>query len=450
MFVWLTPQQYRPRRLVLKVVRFTASEIADAVGGVVHGDPATVVTGATQDSREITAGQLFVPLLAERDGHDFIAKALERGAAAYLTSAPPIEGTSIGVDDTTRALEALGAYSRSRLTDPVIGITGSVGKTSAKDLLAAILAADRPTHASAKSFNNEIGVPLTLVNAPDATEATVVEMGARGVGHIEMLSRIVEPTIGVVTTVAGAHTGEFGSIENIAIAKGELVEALPNDGLAVLNADNPLVAAMENRTAAEVITFGESPNADVQITSVELDAELRPTIRIESKWGNITAQPPIRGAHLAPNVAASIAVALWLGLTPAVIGEGLAKAQMSPWRMEVFAASSGALVINDSYNANPTSTRGAIDSLSRLEHGRKVAILGYMAELGDQEASLHREIATEVETLGIELVAVGTDLYGVEPVTSPLDALGSIGADTAVLIKASRSAGLEQVADQLR
>ena len=172
------------------------------------------------------------------------------------------------MDYTTRALEALGAYSRSRLTDPVIGITGSVGKTSAKDLLAAILAADRPTHASAKSFNNEIGVPLTLVNAPDATEATVVEMGARGVGHIEMLSRIVEPTIGVVTTVAGAHTGEFGSIENIAIAKGELVEALPNDGLAVLNADNPLVLAMAKRTAGEVITFGESPNADVQILSL--------------------------------------------------------------------------------------------------------------------------------------------------------------------------------------
>ena len=185
-----------------------------------------------------------MPLVAERDGHDFIDGALAAGAGAYFSSQSPGAGVSIVVDDTMAALSAAGRLARSQVSGPVVGITGSVGKTSAKDMLAGALGASRRTHASTKSFNNEIGVPLTLLNAPDDAEAVVLEMGARGIGHIATLCEVASPTVGIVTTVAGAHVGEFGSIENIAIAKGELVEALPVDGLAVLNADNSYVACL--------------------------------------------------------------------------------------------------------------------------------------------------------------------------------------------------------------
>ena len=341
-------------------MRFTTSEIADAINGTVHG-PEVTIDGTNQDSRTIQPGQLFVPLVAERDGHEFIGGALADGAAAYLThegaTLPDAssEATAILVVNTYAGMRDLSKAARARIDGPVVGITGSVGKTSTKDLLAGALSRTMKTHYSAKSFNNEIGVPLTLLNAPDDTEVAVIEMGARGIGHIAELCEMASPTVGIITTVVGAHTGEFGSVENIARAKGELVEALPADGLAVLNGDNPLVAAMASRTSAPVLTFGHRVDSNVRIESVELDDELRATFTIASDWGRIVARPPTRGAHMATNTAAAVGTALWMGVPIEAVEAGLRTVEVSPWRMDVQRSVSGGLVINDSYNANPTS-----------------------------------------------------------------------------------------------
>ncbi len=425
------------------------SDIAAATGGTLHG-PDVAITSATQDSRLVEPGALFIPLVAERDGHDFIPSAIDLGANAYLSHRPPLgEGTAIVVGDTMTALSTLGRAARDRLDGPVIGITGSVGKTSTKDLAAAVFAQARNTHASERSFNNEIGVPLTLINAPDDTEVALVEMGARGIGHIETLCAVGAPTVGVVTTVAGAHTGEFGSIENIAIAKGELIEALPPTGLAVLNADVPLAAGMASRSAAPVLTFGRNPSADVRVSSATLDDELRLHVRLDTPWGSLEASPATRGIQMATNTAAAVGVALHHGISQEHVVAGLSAAVVSPWRMDVRVAQSGALIINDAYNANPTSMRGALDSLSAVSRPRRIAIVGYMAELGDDERIQHEAIALAADDLGIELIAVGTDLYGVEPVDDVFKALSSLGPDLAIVVKASRSAALENLATAL-
>ena len=438
-------------------MRFTTSEIAEAVGGTEHGPEATI-DGSNQDSRSLEPGQLFIPLVAERDGHDFIERAVADGAGAYLThertKLPSEQGGATGVlvSDTNTAMLDLAKAARAKITGPVVGITGSVGKTSTKDLLAGAVAQTFRTHWSAKSFNNEIGVPLTILNAPDASEAVIIEMGARGIGHISLLCDIASPTVGIVTTVAGAHTGEFGSVENIAVAKGELIEALPANGLAVLNGDNPLVAAMADRSQAPTLTFGHDVGNDVRIESVELDDELRATFTIVSEWGRVTARPPTRGAHMATNTAAAVGTALWMGATPEEVEAGMEHVEVSPWRMDVRRSAGGGLVINDSYNANPTSMKGALDSLGRLHHPRKVAVLGYMGELGDDEGDDHVEVAEAARAVGAEIIAVGTDLYGIQPLAEPSDLLeiiGPIGEDVAVLVKGSRSAGLEVMAEAL-
>lgn len=445
-------------------MRLTIEEIAQQVGGSVFVDGVAasttdaVMDGATQDSRALIPGQLFVPLIADRNGHDFIPGAVDEGAAAYFSSEPPGSGTAIVVDDTMAALSAAGRFARSKVDGPVIGITGSVGKTSTKDLLAGALRASRPTHASTKSFNNEIGVPLTLLNTPDGTEAVVLEMGARGIGHIAQLCAVAAPTVGIVTTVAGAHMGEFGSMENIAVAKGELIESLPPEGLAVLNAGNPYVSDMASRTNAEVLTFdvtadGSASASAVVVRNIVLDDELRATFTLDTEWGTVVARPQTRGSHMAENVAAAVAAALWLDCTVDHVERGIAQSAVSPWRMEVFRSTTGALVINDSYNANPTSMMGAIDSLVQLKADRKIAVVGYMAELGESEVEAHRAIAERLEAQGVEIVAVGTDLYGHAAVAEPLDArsrLDGLDERCAVLIKGSRSAGLEALADALR
>lgn len=447
--------------LALRHVRFTTQEIVQATGGRVGngtdvvGEDTVEVDGATQDSRALQPGQLFVPLLAERDGHDFIPAAIANGATAYLTQRPNVEvdgAAAIHVEDTAAALNDLARAARQRISGPVIGITGSVGKTSAKDLLAAAVRDTFATHWSAKSFNNEIGVPLTLINTPDEADVAIIEMGSRGIGHIETLCNVATPNVGIITTVAGAHTSEFGSLENIGVAKGELIESLPADGLAVLNGDNSYVLAMAPRSKAPVLTFGTETGNDVHIVSIDLDDDLRGTFVLDTEWGRVTVRPTTRGAHMATNVAAATTTALWLGVSIEAIEAGMAEAELSPWRMDVRRSKSGALIINDTYNANPTSMTGALDSLGRLTHENKIAVLGYMGELGDSEADDHRKIAETARSVGAQLIAIGTDLYGVDHLDDPADvlnAVGAIGSDTAILVKGSRSAGLETLAEQL-
>lgn len=429
-------------------MKFTTSQAARATNGSVFG-PETEFDGATQDSRAVVPGQLFVPLVAERDGHDFVQQAIDAGATAYLTHDVPRMGSAVIVENTTTALRDLASAARDRIGGPVVAITGSVGKTSTKDLLASVLHRSMKTHASVRSFNNEIGVPLTLLNTPDDTEVAVVEMGARGIGHIASLCEVARPTIGIVTIVVPAHTGEFGSVEAIAVAKGEIVEGLPSSGLAVLNGDNDLVRAMASRTGATVLTFGTTSDCDVAVTKIEVDHDLRATFEIATEWGRVIARPTTRGAHMATNVAAAVGTALWMGMAPEAVEAGLAEAELSPWRMDVQRSAAGALVINDTYNANPTSMRGALDGLSRLPQRRKIAVVGYMGELGDSEAADHLAIGQEIMAIGAELIAVGTDLYGVDPVGDPVETIGRLDDDTAILVKGSRSAGLETVAEAL-
>jgi UDP-N-acetylmuramoyl-tripeptide--D-alanyl-D-alanine ligase len=422
-----------------------ASDVAAAVGGVLAG-PDVSVDGASFDSRSLRPGQLFVPLVAERDGHEFIDAALAAGAAAYLTSQPPRAGTAIEVADTAVALMTLAAWARRRLDVPVVGITGSVGKTSTKDLTAAALSATRVTFANERSFNNEQGLPVTILGAPDDVRVLVVEMGMRGFGEIARLCAVAEPTIGVVTSVAGAHTERVGGIEGVALAKRELVEALPAAGTAVLNADDQRVAAMAEHTVASVVTYGAA--GDVRISGLELDAMARPSFRVDSPWGAADVRLAVSGVHMAANAAAALAVAGVVEGSIDAAAAALATAAVSAMRMEVRRAASGAIVVNDAYNANPDSMRAALEALAGIAAGRRVAILGPMAELDDPGTG-HRVVADIARSLGIELIATGTTLYGVDPADDALAALGALGEGDAVLVKASRVAGLERLADRL-
>jgi UDP-N-acetylmuramoyl-tripeptide--D-alanyl-D-alanine ligase len=432
-------------------VELRAAEIADAVGGRLEG-PDVVVEGATQDSREVRPGHLFVPVVAERDGHDFIPAALEAGAAAYLTSRPSVGGTAVVVDDTVTALGRAGRLARDRLTGDVVGITGSVGKTSVKDLLAAAAGPSRTVAASARSFNNELGVPLTLLGAAGSADLVVVEMGARGPGHIAELCEVAAPTVGVITRVAAVHTETFGSLDGVARTKGELVEALPSSGAAVLNADDERVAAMAERTEARVIRYGVDADAStLQLTAagVSVDDDLRPTFRLEGDWGTAEVRLSVRGAHMVPNALAAAAAALACGVPLDAVAEGLATAHLSDWRMDLVRLPSGARLLNDAYNANPTSVRAALEALAAVPARRRIAVLGVMAELGPASDAEHAAVTEVAASLGIEVLAVGCDAYGAPSVREVEDAaaaLGDLGEGDAVLAKASRVAGLERLA----
>jgi UDP-N-acetylmuramoyl-tripeptide--D-alanyl-D-alanine ligase len=436
----------------VSAVRWRASEVASAVGGQLVG-PDLVVEGASIDSRSIRPGQLFVPIVDARDGHDFIDAAREAGAPAHLTSRPDRTAPepAIVVDDTARALLDLGRLARTALPERVVGITGSVGKTTTKDLLAAILGERFATTASERSFNNELGVPLTLANAPTGTEAAVVEMGARGAGHIALLCSVATPTIGVVTVVAGAHLEVFGTLDDVARAKGELIEALPAHGTAVLNADDARVAGMAARASATVRTFGERAG-DVRAEHVTVDDELHPSFRLVTGEGAADVRLVVRGRHQVTNALAAATAALAAGCTLDDVAAGLGTAHLSGLRMDLQRAASGALILNDSYNANPTSTAAALDALAALPARRRIAVLGVMAELGEDSAAGHREVAARASELGIEVRSVAAPDYGVEDapdIATVVDQLGRLGEGDAVLVKGSRVAGLEALAEAL-
>lgn len=424
------------------------------MGGELLG-PDVQIDGASIDSRSVRPGQLFVPIVAERDGHDFIKSALDGGATAYLSSrVDPVGGTAIRVADTALALADLGRAVRARVPDRVVGITGSVGKTSTKDLLAGVLRTTYRTAASEKSFNNELGLPITLAAAADDVEAVVLEMGARGVGHIDLLCSIAKPTVGVITRVEGVHLELFGDIESVARAKGELVESLPADGIAVLNADHRYVAAMADRTSARVLRYGLSPDADVSASDIVLDDELRASFRLHTPWGSTEVRLGARGAHQVPNALAEAAAAGGLGVPVESMADGFLAAELSGLRMELATSSRGVTVLNDAYNANPTSMSAALRSLATLPASRRVAVLGTMAELGADSPDQHRAIALEARDLGIEVIAVAEADYGdtarhVSDVDGVSAELGDLDDGTAVLVKGSRVAALERVAQAL-
>jgi UDP-N-acetylmuramoyl-tripeptide--D-alanyl-D-alanine ligase len=456
-------------------MRFTAAGLAADLGGVLEaGGPVgtgPVLDGLAIDSRELRPGQLFAAVRGSRDGHDFVADARRAGAAAVLVSRVVDDGPSVVVPDVERALVRIAGLARRRLPDFVVGVTGSVGKTTTKDMLANVLAERYSTAASLRSFNNELGVPLTLANASEGTEAVVVEMGARGHGHISLLCSMAHPTVGVVTAVQAVHTEHMGGEVQIALAKRELVEHLAPSGLAVLHAADPLVAAMAAHTRADVLTFGGTPEGgdagDVWAERVHLDDRLHPSFRLHSPWGGAEVTLGARGAHNVANALAAAAVALHAGLSPEAVAAGLARPLDSPWRMELLHGPDGLTVLNDAYNAGPASMEAALRSLAMLPVARRLAVVGVMAELGERAAAEHAAVAELARQLGVELVAVGTELYGVAPLADAAAAVGEVrrrlaasppagagpmapgAGGAAVLVKGSRVAGLEAVAHAL-
>ena len=451
------------------MITLRTDEIADVTGGELHGPGDRAIRAVSTDSREVADGALFVALRGENaDGHDFVDDAVSAGAGAVLAERPLELGdtTVIVVDDTWRAIGDLAGEVRARTDPKVIGITGSVGKTTTKDLTAATLGSQRRVVAAQGSYNNELGVPLTLLSITEDTEVVVAEIGARGVGHIAALTPIVRPDVGIVTAVAGVHLELFGDIEAIATAKGELVEALPSNGTAILNGDDARVAAMAERTQADVLRYGiagEIVELDVYATDIHLDRVARPTFTARTPWGEITTSLPVAGRHQVSNALAALAAAGALGVDIEAAAAALSSATVSDWRGEVIEAGD-IVILNDAYNANPTSVAAAVEMLQHVERtGETWAVLGVMAEIGPTHDEEHRATGRDAVEQGVDhLVVVGEDaapmaagardagggdVRQVADADEALDVLrGEIEPGDVVLVKASRVGGLEAVA----
>ena len=465
------------------MIALTLAELAAVVDGAVGADgdaadDAVVTAPATIDSRAVDAGGLFVALPGERvDGHDFVAAAIENGAAAALV-ARPVDGPHVQVPDVRAALSRLARWLVDRLVADglvVVGITGSSGKTSTKDVIAQLLEAAGPTVATRGNFNNEIGLPVTVTRADGSTRFLVLEMGARGVGHIADLCRIAPPRIGVELNVGTAHASEFGSREATAEAKSELVAALPAaavGGVAVLNVDDPLVAAMAARTSARVVGVGTGATATVRATGIRLDDRGRASYVLEVDGEEpVDVTLPLHGAHHVGNSLSAAAVALEAGLEPRRVAELLGAVTMpSRWRMEVIDRADGVTVVNDSYNANPESVRAAIEALAAMSAGRRTwAVLGEMLELGAASPAEHDGVGRLARGSGVaRVVAVGEgaravhdgavaagavdgeESVNVPDVTAAITLLeAQLRPGDVVLVKASRGAGLDRVAAAL-
>jgi UDP-N-acetylmuramoyl-tripeptide--D-alanyl-D-alanine ligase len=481
------------------VIAMALGDVAAATGGRLAGDadPDATATGVSTDSRAVASGDLFAAVVGERaDGHDFARAALGAGAVAVLAEREVGVPAVVVPGGALAALADLAAENLARrralAAGPgvpgapfdVVAVTGSSGKTSTKDLLAAVLGALGPVVAPPGSFNNELGVPLTALRVDEGTRSLVVEMGARSVGHIAALCRTTSPRVGAVLNVGSAHLGVFGSPEAVAAAKGELVEALPDaadGGVAVLNADDPRVRAMASRTRAAVLTFGLDPGADVRAEGVELDALGRASFTLVTAAGRAPVSLRLHGEHHVANALAAAAVASAVGVGLEDTARALSAAQAaSRWRMEVTRRPDGVTVVNDAYNANPESVRAALRALVAMRSaggpagpgggaaGRTWAVLGEMLELGDASRTEHDAVGRLAVRLDVSrLVAVGEGAravhtgallegsWGSESVWVPdADAAEELLAaelrpGDVVLVKSSRDAGLRWLGERL-
>ncbi len=451
------------------MLELSLPEIAKVIGAPTSPDG--TVTGEVRiDSRAVQPGDLFVALAGEQtDGHAFAQSAVDAGAAAVIVERPTTERDLV-VPDALVGLQAL-AREVFALDQPLtFGITGSSGKTSTKDLLAQVLSGFGDTLAPVGSFNNEIGLPLTATQRTTATRFAALEYSARGIGHIAFLCGIVRPHVAMVLNVGSAHVGEFGSQDNIAVAKGELVEAATT--LAVLNADDPRVAGMAGRATAPVVRFGTG--TDYRADELEVDEQGRAAFVLHAPQGSAKVRLEVRGEHQAANALAVAAAVLAAGVTDDVlrIADLLAQARpVSRWRMEVTDRPDGVTVVNDAYNANPESMRAALKTLAVMSQGktrRTWAVLGVMAELGDDGRQAHMDLGRFVVRLDVSrLVVIGSAAAGIHAGAVLEGSWGeeSVHVDDVdaavallreqlepgdvVLVKASRSVGLERVAAAL-
>jgi len=453
------------------VIPLSIAEIAQITGAVLDGvhDPAAVIAGPVViDSRDAVPGALFAAMPGERaDGHDFAAAAVAAGAVAVLGTRR-VGVPALVVADVPAALARLARAVVDKLPGLTIAaITGSAGKTTTKDLAAQLVGSLGPTVAPPNSFNNEIGHPLTVLRVTAGTRYLVSELSARGPGHIAALCEVAPPVLGAVLCVGHAHAGEFGSIEQIAAAKAELLLALPADGVALLNADDPLVAAMARRTAARVVTFGRSPGANVRAAAVSLDELSRPRFTLEMPDGTAAVTLRLHGEHNVTNALAAGAMAGQLGLGVSAVAAGLSAATAkSRWRMEVTERPDGVVVVNDAYNASPEAVAAALAALRVMADGRRAyAVLGRMAELGERSREFHEQAGVAAARAGLAgLIAVGDaaapmltgaksvpgfagELLAVPDGPAAVAALEErLRPGDVVLVKASRAVGLQTVA----
>ncbi len=460
------------------MIPLTAAEVADVVGGRLGegtAPDAVVAADAVVDSRLARPGSLFVAVSGENvDGHDYAAAAFGGGATLAL-AARPVDGPHVLVADTVEALGELARETLARLRAQgplqVVGITGSVGKTSTKDLLGQVLSAHGPTVFPVESFNNEIGLPLTVLRADPSTRYLVLEMGASGIGHIEYLTRIAPLDVAVVLMVGHAHLGEFGGIEAVARAKTEIVEGLVPTGTAVLNADDPRVAAMAGTAPADVVFFGGGDAAHVRAVDVTLDPGGRARFTLAAHGEHHPVALLVVGEHHVPNALAVASVALSLGVPGADVAAALGEARaISPHRMQVIERADGVTIIDDAYNANPDSTRAALRALAVMAGAdrRSVAVLGEMLELGEDSAAAHEAVGRLAVRLAVDrLVVVGDGARpmhagAVDEAAGRVDVVQVDSVDEAarlleadlrpgdvVLVKSSHGSGLWKLGDAL-
>ena len=446
------------------------SEIAAAVGGELDGND-VLASSVTTDSRLAEPGALFVALRGEHaDGHDFVADAHARGAVGAIVERLA-GGTTVTVPDTGRALLDLGADERTRMSGTVvIGITGANGKTSTKDLAGALLGTRFRTHASPASFNNEIGLPMTLLGAAEGTEVVVAEMGARRAGDITLLCEVARPDVVVVTNVGVAHMEIFGSWDEIVRAGAEPVGWLGSKGVAIVNADDPVVRGYAARTSAHVVTFGVDAGAQVRAEDVTLGPDARASFELVHGSDREPLELAVPGEHMVANALAAAACGLVRGMTVAECATALKGARISAMRMETFTTPTGVLVLNDAYNANPESMAAGLKTARRMATGRRlVAVLGHMAELGPIAFREHEKIGELVVRIGTDrLITVGQEARAIaraavregqlpedtatydDPAEAAADVRSWAGRGDVVLLKGSRVIALERVAEALR
>ena len=447
------------------------SEVARAVEGSLEGDDVEVRSVST-DSRDVPRGSLFIALPGDRtDGHRFVDQAFAGGAAAAIVGrAADVHGPVVRVDSTAEALMRLAADERRSMASTVVGITGANGKTSTKDLTQAVVKTRFRVHASPGSFNNEVGLPVTLLGAPPDTEVLVAEMGARRLGDVKLLSGIARPDVVVVTNVGVAHMEVFGSWASIVEASAEPIDALALDGLAILNADDPIVIAFGDRCPGRVVTFGTRAHVDVRAEDVSLGPDGRASFRVVADGAEVGVTLSVPGEHMVSNALAAVAVGRELGVALDDAAVALAGAGVSRWRMESFTTAAGLRVLNDAYNANPESAAAALRTARWIAgKERLIAVLGEMAELGSISGDEHDRLGELAARVRVDrLITVGAVAHsiaraairegmGPEDVATydtPAEALDDIRRAAApgdlILFKGSRIAGLETVAEALR
>lgn len=445
------------------MIALTLAQIATIVDGKTYGDSSQVITSAPVfDSRDAVKGSLFLALVGENsDGHDFTENAQSHGASGFMTTRE-VKGNGVIVTDVLLAVRALAAYVRNELPDlKVIAITGSSGKTTTKDLLASILSSRAQCVSTKASFNNELGAPITLLECTPETKYCILEMGARHLGDIAALCEMAKPDVGVVLRVGTAHLGEFGSVEKIAQTKGELIQSLAPDAIAVLGTYDTHTKSMKSHHTGKIIYFGEDAHDDVRAADVEM-REARAHFDLVTPEGRDAVGMRLIGAHQVSNALAAAAVCTALEIPIEVIASGLSTADSaSKWRMQIDEVDD-LLIINDSYNANPESMKAALDSLvlfAQERGGASWAFLGQMHELGPQSNALHASVAAHAHELGIDhLVSVGTrafadgipamsptTLHYCEDIEQALSLVSHCAPGDVVLVKASRSEHFEML-----